>query len=735
MSEPYSVPQQTPVQPGDILAGKYRVERVLGSGGMGTVVAALHLDLGELRAIKLMHPVHVENAQAVERFLREARATVRLRSEHIPRLYDVGRLESGAPYIVMEVLDGSDLRTLLKARGTLPIQEAVMYVLQACEAVAEAHAAGIIHRDLKPANLFLTTRPDGSPCIKVLDFGISKLLEPGPGADMTKTLDVLGSIHYMAPEQLRSSRSVDARADIWSIGVILYRLLTGRLPFAGDTPVAYILSLREPFHAPSAFRSDLPPALDAVVMGCLEKDPEKRIGSVKALMSDLVPYTLGGALPAAPAGDAARGGPPPPQKSRTGAAGQPAEINTLESWSMTQPMSESSVERSFLKGGTAPIPLAMRAGMKRPPASDVETPPPYGQSSPMHFDPRQSDPSEGGGDRSLASSGYYNPQAPGGYTPPDDIDSFTGTVPTAPPVFARQSSPYPMSGAPDSGGMGTLASNQGYYGDTMGESAPSGGSPSSAEGSYYPYPEAPSSPGSYPGAEVESTGPLPPPSESFPGGEAAPLSGASDDTAVVPEYYSGPPPLQTMSIAGPGAGELGTATVPTALAKARKPASRGSKRLFSLPVFVLLGCAVGGLAGVIVAITVVNVRFGPQPPAPAATMAPAVAPSPAPSPEPAPAPAPTAMPTLAAEPAPTAVEIDLPDPDEVPPPSPMQPAPPVTAPTTASPAPTEAAPPVTPRPKATPPTPPTQGRPPAPPKPTVTSAPPPDPPRQGPIFE
>ncbi len=731
MSEPNSVPQQTPVQPGDILAGKYRVEHVLGSGGMGTVVAALHLDLGELRAVKLMHPVHVENAQAVERFLREARATVRLRSEHIPRLYDVGRLESGAPYIVMEVLEGSDLRTLLKARGTLPIQEAVMYVLQACEAVAEAHAAGIIHRDLKPANLFLTTRPDGSPCIKVLDFGISKLLEPGPGADMTKTLDVLGSIHYMAPEQLRSSRSVDARADIWSLGVILYRLLTGRLPFAGDTPVAYILSLREPLHSPSAFRSDLPPALAAVVMRCLEKDPEKRMGSVKALMSDLVPYTLGGALPAAPAGEAARSG-PQPQKSRTGAAGQPAEINTLESWSMTQPMSEGSVERSFLKGGTAPIPLAMRAGMKRPPASDVETPPPYGQSSPMHFDPRQSGPSEGGGARSLASSGYYNPQAPGGYGPQEDIDSFTGTVPTAPPVFARSSSPYPMSGVPDSGGTGTLASNQGYYGDTIVESAPSGGSPSSAEGSYYPYPEAPSSPGSYPGAEVESTGPLPPPSESYRGVEPAPSSGVSDDTAVVPEYYSGPPPLQTMTIAGPRAGE-GTATVPTAPAKARKPASRASKGLFSLPVFVLLGCAVGGLAGVIVAITVVNVRFGPQPPAPVATMAPAVAPSPAPSPEP--APAPTPAPTLTAEPAPTAVEIDLPDPDEVPPPSPTQPAPPVTAPTTASPAPTVASPPVTPRPKATQPTQPTPGRPPAPPKPTVTSAPPPDPPRQGPIFE
>lgn len=713
MSEPHSVPQQTAVQPGDILAGKYRVERVLGSGGMGTVVAALHLDLDELRAVKLMHPVQVENAQAVERFLREARATVRLRSEHIPRLYDVGRLESGAPYIVMEVLEGSDLRTILKARGILPIQEAVLYVLQTCEAVSEAHAAGIIHRDLKPANLFLTTRADGSPCIKVLDFGISKLLEPGPGADMTKTLDVLGSIHYMAPEQLRSSRSVDARADIWSIGVILYRLLTGRLPFQGDTPVAYILSLREQFHPPSAFRSDLPQGLDLVVMRCLEKDPEKRIANVKALMSELVPYTLGGSLSGAPRGAKLSGAPIGEAAraigSRTGTAGQPVEINTLPSWSVTQPMSESSVERSLLRGGTEPIPLAMRAGMKR---SEPETPPPYGQSSPAYSDNRS--PAADSVDRSSESSGYYNSSASGAYQNPDDIDSFTGTVPSAPPAFTRPSSPYPLSGIPDSGG--TLASNA-YYPDTITDrGSQPGASPSNPE-LYYPYStETPSAPGSYP--EVDSTGPLPSTDQYDRTDSAEDADGVNDETAVVPEYYSGPPPLQTMTIQGPGAGGE-TATVKAPPAKARKAESKRSKSVLTLPVFVLLGCAVGGLAGVIVAITVVNVRFTQQPPAPpepAVTITPA-APTPAPTPEP---PSPTPSPTLMAEPAPTAVEIDLPDPDAIPPPT--------AAPTVASPPPTFAKPiPQGPAPKP---------RPAPPPKPTVTAAaPPPEPPRPGPIFE
>jgi len=172
---------------GDVLAGKYRVEKILGMGGMGIVVAAMHLDLREMRAIKLIRP-DARSAQSVERFLREARAVVRLRSEHVAEVYDVGRLESGAPYIVMELLEGQDLSTISKMRGTLPIEEAVLYVTQACHALAEAHAAGIVHRDLKPGNLFLTRRPDGSVCIKVLDFGISGILSGFAFGVLTKNI-------------------------------------------------------------------------------------------------------------------------------------------------------------------------------------------------------------------------------------------------------------------------------------------------------------------------------------------------------------------------------------------------------------------------------------------------------------------------------------------------------------------------------------------------------------------
>src|SRR5262245_55273398 len=162
------------VKPGEILAGKYRVERVLGAGGMGLVVAATHLVLGRLVALKFMLPQTVGAGGSIDRFLREARAASLLRSEHVASVKDLGTLENGAPFIVMEYLEGIDLAQLLHERRTLPPMVAIDYVLQACEALAEAHAHGIVHRDLKPANLFLTRRPNGTPLVKVLDFGISK---------------------------------------------------------------------------------------------------------------------------------------------------------------------------------------------------------------------------------------------------------------------------------------------------------------------------------------------------------------------------------------------------------------------------------------------------------------------------------------------------------------------------------------------------------------------------------
>jgi serine/threonine-protein kinase len=279
----------------EIIAGKYRVERTLGMGGMGIVVAATHLDLHEVRAIKLMRP-DLADPQIVERFLREARAVVKLRSEHVAQVYDVGRLESGAPYIVMELLHGDDLAALLKKRGALPVREAVHYIMQACDALSEAHARGIVHRDLKPANLFLTRREDGSPCIKVLDFGVSKHIHPeGEAAEieMTNSGDIMGSPLYMAPEQMRSAREVDARADVWALGSILYKLLTGKAPYQRATVPEIFMAVMstETAEPPSSLRRSVPPGLDAVVMRCLEKDPDVRFASAQDLKAALTPYT------------------------------------------------------------------------------------------------------------------------------------------------------------------------------------------------------------------------------------------------------------------------------------------------------------------------------------------------------------------------------------------------------------------------------------------------------------
>ncbi|MEO5727227.1 MAG: serine/threonine-protein kinase [Byssovorax sp.] len=283
---------------GDMLAGKYRVERVIGEGGMGVVLAATHLRLGQRVAIKLMR-WDVVNEEAVERFLREARALVRLRSEHVTRVIDVGEAENGVPFLVMEYLEGSDLSHLVAQRGALAVKDAVEYLLQACEAIAEAHAAGIIHRDLKPANLFLTRASDGSDSIKVLDFGISRLIEAEgepQSKKLTATTTVFGSPAYMSPEQMRSARYADARSDIWSLGVILYELLAGVIPFDGATYPDLVLAVN--MHQPAAFaahRREVPAGLEAATFRCFEKKPEKRFASVAELAEAIAPFGHPGA--------------------------------------------------------------------------------------------------------------------------------------------------------------------------------------------------------------------------------------------------------------------------------------------------------------------------------------------------------------------------------------------------------------------------------------------------------
>ncbi len=283
--------EPAPVNLGDVLAGKYRVERVLGVGGMGVVVAATHLELGQLVALKFLLPAAEANAEATARFIREARAAVRISSEHVARVTDVGRLENGSPYMVMEYLDGVDLGEHVKG-ALLPIETAVDFVLQACEAIAVAHALGIVHRDLKPANLFVTMRPDGSALIKVLDFGISKVAGVADQhPSLTKTSAVMGSPLYMSPEQMKSARNVDVRTDIWALGTILHELIAGSPPFGGE-------SLGEVFAAVMTLdvkplrtlRPDTPEGLERLVLRALEKDPERRISNVAELAVALAPF-------------------------------------------------------------------------------------------------------------------------------------------------------------------------------------------------------------------------------------------------------------------------------------------------------------------------------------------------------------------------------------------------------------------------------------------------------------
>lgn len=277
----------TEVAPGQILAGKFRIDRILGRGGMGVVVQATHLALEERVAIKFLLPEALENSEAVRRFEREARAAVKIKSEHVARVIDVGTLETGSPYMVMEYLSGVDLAQYLERQGTLSISEAVDYVVQAMEAIAEAHSLGIVHRDLKPANLFRIVRSDGTPSIKVLDFGISKV---GTDHSITQTSSMMGSPYYMSPEQMVSSKSVDARTDIWSLAIILYELVAGRVPFDGEVIPEIVAKVLQSPVPPVTSRVDLPPGLERVIEKALAKERTDRYPDVAAFALALAPF-------------------------------------------------------------------------------------------------------------------------------------------------------------------------------------------------------------------------------------------------------------------------------------------------------------------------------------------------------------------------------------------------------------------------------------------------------------
>jgi serine/threonine-protein kinase len=330
---------------------------------MGVVVIARHLMLNQPVAVKFLHPQAALRSDPVERFKREAQAAAALRSEHVARVYDVAELPSGDPYMVMEYLDGSPLSRVIRTRAPLPVEEAVDYILQACDAIGEAHSIGIVHRDLKPGNMFITRRPNGTPLLKVLDFGISKLVSEDSGdfeKSLTQTNMVMGSPQYASPEQLKSSKKVDKRTDIWALGVILYYMLTGRRPFEGDTMSALCFAIAVEKPPPiTSLRPNVPQALDDVVSRCLEKDREKRMPDIGTLAAALRPFAPAAALPtgrypAASTALAVEGATPYRALPGTGdIPSHPGHLSTLLSHATTEPRAATLMTRS---AWTAPQP-------------------------------------------------------------------------------------------------------------------------------------------------------------------------------------------------------------------------------------------------------------------------------------------------------------------------------------------------------------------------------------------
>ncbi len=279
---------------GTLVNGKYEVEEHIAEGGIGVIVAARHVALDQRVAIKFLKPKARANIDIVERFEREARLTAQMSSEHVVRVHDVGSTPIGGPYIVMELLTGKDLGAVIE-QGPVPIARAVDWVLQACDALAEAHSMDIVHRDIKPENLFLTEGAGKVPTVKVIDFGISKMPQTqerqGHWARETGTNERFGTPFYMSPEQLRSSGSVDARSDIWSLGAVLFELLAGSTPFEGEDMARLCTSiLTKPAKTLRMVRAAAPEGLEQIISKCLEKRPELRYRNVAELAQALLPY-------------------------------------------------------------------------------------------------------------------------------------------------------------------------------------------------------------------------------------------------------------------------------------------------------------------------------------------------------------------------------------------------------------------------------------------------------------
>lgn len=384
MSEPTTTELEGIPSVGDLLGGRIRVSGVLGAGGMGVVLEGRHLDLERVVAIKMLKPSLAKEPDALTRFVREARAAASITSRHATRIFDVGTTEAGLPYITMERLVGKGLDALLEERGRLELEEAVRVVVQAAEAIAEANERGIIHRDLKPANLFLAEAAgDGAaPMVKVLDFGISKRVSTDLGVastSLTAPHTILGSPQYMSPEQLRNARSVDERTDVWGLGVTLFELLTGVVPFASESiPELCALILTGDTPRATALRPDLPKGIDDVLASCLAKAADDRIPSVPALVAALLPFVDDETRPLAEA---------VAKKAKGGSGARPLRasrrVRPRSRW--VPLLGGATVALAFV----AVLVLGLRAGSAPPGSARAETQPPRAEPAPPSSAPAE----------------------------------------------------------------------------------------------------------------------------------------------------------------------------------------------------------------------------------------------------------------------------------------------------------------------------------------------------------
>jgi serine/threonine protein kinase len=283
------------ISEGETIAGRYMVERVVASSTYEVIVHAQHLELGQRVVLRFLTPAATASPDAIVRFQRGARKAREMRSEYGERVIDFGRLPNGCPYRASELPTGPSLAEIVRVRGALPVVEAADIVLMACEPVAEAHASGIIHRSLSPSNIYLERRPDGSALVRVLDFGVTDPLEPdwavSDEVSVAAARSNSESLPYASPEQIRNPSAVDARADVWALGVILYELLAGARLFHADNALGMLAMISADHPAPlQALRDDVPHDLDALVLSCLEKDPDARPRSVVDLVLALAPF-------------------------------------------------------------------------------------------------------------------------------------------------------------------------------------------------------------------------------------------------------------------------------------------------------------------------------------------------------------------------------------------------------------------------------------------------------------